>query len=88
MPNNQIQIPDSASNETSDNIRAHGDVKARIGVLWLVGAILGILAIGGICAFFFKPDNAKDIWVIIGPIISAGITGTVAFLSGERSGRK
>lgn len=88
MSNNQIQIPDSGSNETSENIRTRGDAKARVGVLWLVGVILSILAIGGVCAFFFKPENAKDIWVIIGPIISAGISGTVAFLSGERSSRK
>jgi hypothetical protein len=35
-------------------------------------------------AFFFMPDRYKDIWVIIGPIISAGLSGTVAFLVGEK----
>jgi hypothetical protein len=59
-----------------------------VGVLWLVGTVTGILAVGGLLGFYFDPDKSKDICVIIGPIISAGITGAVAFLSGERSARK
>jgi len=79
---------DQGSSSTSDTtaaIRAHGDVKVRTGVLWLVGAVCGILAIGGLLAFFFRPDQSKDIWVIIGPIISGGVAGVVgAFLGSEK----
>ena len=82
---NGLRIPPGSSTETTEAIKAHGDVKIRTGVLWLVGGVCGILSIGGLLAFFVRPDHAKDIWVIIGPIISAGVTGVVAFLSGERN---
>jgi len=66
-------------------IRAHGDVKTKVGVLWFVGIICSLLIIGGFAVFFIRPDSAKDVWVIIGPIISAAVSGTVGFLAGERS---
>ena len=75
----------SSSKLSSDQIKAHGDVKTRIAIIWLVGIICGILSVGGLLAFYFKPENSKDIWVIIGPIISATLSGTVAFLAGEKS---
>lgn len=70
---------------TTEQIRAHGDVKTRIAMLWFVGLICGILSFGGIAAFFINPASAKDVWVIIGPIISAGLSGTVSYFAGERS---
>ncbi|MEN9491789.1 MAG: hypothetical protein RJA63_2238 [Pseudomonadota bacterium] len=35
--------------------------------------------------FFWNPGDAKDLWVIIGPIITAGITGILGYLTGENS---
>jgi hypothetical protein len=75
----------TTANLTTEQIKAHGDVKTRIAMLWFVGLICGILAIGGIAAFFINPDSAKDVWVIIGPIISAALSGTVSYFAGERS---
>jgi hypothetical protein len=80
-----LNIPPGSTSDTTEAIRAHGEIKIRAGVLWLVGTVCSILAIGGLLAFFIRPDQAKDIWVIIGPIISAGVAGVVAFLSGERN---
>jgi hypothetical protein len=88
MSKQGIHIEDSGSKETSETIRAHGDIRFRIGVLWLVGIICVILSMGGVAAFFASPDRAKDIWVIIGPIISAGMTGVVGFLAGERAAKR
>jgi hypothetical protein len=85
MAGSGLKIPPGSTTATTDAIRAHGEVKVRTGVLWLVGIISGILTVGGLLAFFFRPDEAKDIWVIIGPIITAGVAGSVAFLSGGRS---
>ncbi len=73
---------------TSEEIKAHGDVRAKIGVLWLVGVICFTLSVFGCVAFVMDPDKSKDLWVIIGPIISASMTGTVAFLTGEKYGSK
>lgn len=87
MTNPRGQFTDRTVNLSTDQILAHGVVKTRIGIIWFVGVICGILAIGGLCAFFKNPESAKDIWVIIGPIISAAVSGTVAFFAGENKGR-
>jgi hypothetical protein len=65
-------------------IRAHGEIRIRMAVIWLVGVICSILSLCGILSLFVLPDSFKDIWVTIGPIISAGLTGTVGFLMGEK----
>lgn len=70
---------------TAAQIRANGEVKTRLGILWFVGVISVLLiAIGGI-SILKDPQNAKDVWVIIGPLISSAITGTVAYFTGERN---
>ncbi len=82
----QKVLNDALKPKTPAQIRAAGDVKVKVGVLWLVGVTCSILSIFGGIVFIRTPEHAKDIWVIISPIISAGITGTVAFLTGEKSG--
>lgn len=79
-------ITDAAKPKTPAQIRAAGDVKTKLGVLWFTGIICSILSIFGGVAFIYSPEHAKDIWVIISPIITAGVTGTIAFLTGEKSG--
>ncbi|MEH7249173.1 hypothetical protein V7114_20650 [Neobacillus niacini] len=72
--------------QTVAQIKASGDVKTRIGVLWFVGIIcVALIGIGGI-SLIKDPTSAKDVWVIIGPIISSAVTGTVAFFTGEKQG--
>ncbi len=39
--------------------------------------IVGVLAVGGLAAFMFQPEKAKDIWLIIGPIIGSAITAAI-----------
>ncbi len=79
-------IADAAKPRTPAQIRAAGDVTVKVGVLWLVGITCSILSILGGIAFINSPDQAKDFWLIITPIITAGVTGTIAFLTGEKSG--
>lgn len=79
-------ISDSAKPRTPAQIKAAGDVTVKVGVLWLVGIVCGLLGVFGCVAFLLIPDQAKDLWVIIGPIITAGLTGTLAYLTGEKSG--
>jgi len=81
----QKAIADAAKPRTPAQIRAAGDVKVKVGVLWLVGVTCSILSIFGGIVFINTPDNAKDFWLIITPIITAGVTGTIAFLTGEKS---
>ena len=73
-----------SSTSTAGIIKAEGEVKTRIAVLVLIGVVNCLLIIGGFSVFIFQPGSAKDVWVIIGPIISASISGTVSFLAAER----
>jgi hypothetical protein len=68
--------------------KAHpdGDVHVQMTVAIAMGVISLVLTLGGLLAFFYNAQNAKDLWVIIGPIISAALSGFVAFLIGKRSG--
>lgn len=82
----QKALADASKPKTPAQIRAAGDVKVKVGVLWLVGITCSILAIFGGVVFINTPEHAKDFWVIIAPIITAGVTGTIAFLTGEKAG--
>jgi H+/Cl- antiporter ClcA len=97
MPNSSSAIPtdnqawnkvlvNNSKPKTPAQIKAAGDVSVKIGVLWLVGIVCGLLGTFGCVAFFVIPDSAKDLWVIVGPIITAGLTGTLAYLTGEKNG--
>jgi hypothetical protein len=77
-------LPDAAA-ANPGLVKAHGDVKTRIGVLWLIGIVCSLLIVGGFAVFLLRPESAKDVWVIIGPIISAAMSGTVSFLAAERA---
>lgn len=82
----QKALADASKPKTPAQIRAAGDVKVKVGVLWLVGITCAILSIFGGLVFINTPEHAKDFWVIIAPIITAGVTGTIAFLTGEKAG--
>jgi hypothetical protein len=81
----QKALADAGKPKTPAQIRAAGDIKVKVGVLWLVGITCSILSIFGGIVFINTPDQAKDFWLIITPIITAGVTGTIAFLTGEKS---
>jgi hypothetical protein len=87
MTNNKKESQIVPGQLSADQIKAHGEVKTRMGIIWFVGIICGILAIGAFIISYKDISNAKDIWVIIGPIISGAVSGTVGFLSGEKSSR-
>jgi hypothetical protein len=78
----------SATAPSADEISAHGDVKVRLEIIRVVGAVIIILAIGGVAVWIWQPDRAKDMWVYIAPTLSAAVTGAFGFLAGERSGRQ
>lgn len=84
MPDLAPKFTTSSTNDTVDAIKAHGEVKTKVAVIWLVGIITAILAIGGLFSFYHDPEKSKDLWVIIGPIIAAGITGGIAYLVGGK----
>ena len=90
MPNERVQFTGGeASTGTSvEEISAHGDVRVRVAIIRLVTIVTAVLALGGVAAWFWKPENAKELWIIIGPIISAAVSGLIGFLAGERTGER
>ena len=76
----------SAENKNSTSqIKANGDVKTKIGILWFVGTVCVLLILIGGYSLIVNPASAKDVWVITGPIISSAITGTVAYFTGDKN---
>lgn len=74
--------------QTVAQIRAAGEVKTRLGILWFIGvATMTLIIIGGISSIK-DPKTAKDVWVIIGPIIASAVSGTIAYFSGEKQGER
>lgn len=61
-----------------------GDVQVKIAVIWVVGAVLVILAIGMVVAFIFKPVAEYSAFVAtVGPILSGVLFGLVGFVVGR-----
>lgn len=84
----EAYLKQMAKPQTPAQIKAHGEVKTRIAILWFVGAIcISLIVFGGI-SLIKDPGNAKDVWVIIGPILSSAITGTVAYFTGDKNIQK
>ena len=71
------------SSPTTAEIYARGDVTTRVVVVAGVLIIVVILVLGGLFISYTQPDRTKDVWVIIGPLISAALSGTIGFIAGE-----
>jgi hypothetical protein len=68
----------------ADEILAKGRVIESLAKIAVVGLVLFVLTIGGVIALIHKPESAKDVWVIISPIIS----GAICFLMGRATSEK
>lgn len=81
----QKRFSDALKPKTPAQIKATGDIKIKLGVLLTVGTTCAILAFFGCYIYIKTPEYGKDLWLIISPIITAGITGPLAFLTGEKT---
>ncbi len=84
MPKDKVRIEAGSKSFTPRQITAAGDIRVQVTIIWIVGIIVAILAIGAIVFTFYNPGESKNLWVIVGPIISATITGVLGFLAGKR----
>jgi len=39
----------------------------------IVGVVIGTMTVGGVVACFVIPEHARDLWFVIGPLISTGL---------------
>jgi hypothetical protein len=53
-----------------------------------VGATILLLACGGIASFWVIPEHAKDVWLVIAPIITLAITGLLRIRDAEGDKRQ
>ena len=65
---------------TERNSEVSNATTERLRIKFL-GAILILLVLGGIIAFVWKPEYAKDTWLMIGPIVSGGFV----YLAGQNA---
>lgn len=65
-------------------LKAFGDLRIRLSIIRWVAAITIILVLIGGATIFISRDYIKDVWVIIGPIISSAISVTVTAFFGDR----
>lgn len=78
----QLQSVKTRGSTQVETIR--GDVQVKIAVIWVVGAVLVILAIGMVGAFIFKPVTEYSVFVAsVGPIVSGVLFGLVGFVIGR-----
>ena len=65
-------------------IVANGDVAVRLAVVRFVSVIMSVLALGGVIAWLIDPESAKELWKIIGPIISGVVLVAIGFIAGQK----
>lgn len=82
----QIKATAQVTLAVAEAKRISGEVRNKFTVLIIIGTIIFLLASFGCYVFIKSPEISKDVWVIIGPIITAGLSGTVGFLTGEKQG--
>jgi anti-sigma factor RsiW len=64
----------AAATETPEQILARSEAKARVLGIAFAGSIAAVLALSGVVMIFVAPDRAKDVWLIVGPIITAAVS--------------
>lgn len=66
-------------------IKAQGSISIRKTTVIALAAITLILLFGGLYAHITDPSHAKDLWLIIGPLIGGSISGLVGIALGQKS---
>lgn len=82
-----IQIPHHGSvsgQKTTQQIKVEGDIKIRIIVLIIIGAMLVTITIGGIVGLIVNESSFGKYWSGLQAIISGAIFGLVGFIAGQK----
>jgi len=73
-----------AKSDSSEQIIARAEAEVRVLGVKFVGCTMVVIALSGIAAFFFNPSGARDVWMSIGPILTAAMSGMFGFWTGSR----
>jgi RsiW-degrading membrane proteinase PrsW (M82 family) len=77
--------PPANGTQSAEIVTAKGNITIRLTAIVMAGVILLVLLLGGFLAFYSNPSQSKDLWLIIGPIISGAVSGLVGFQIGKKS---
>lgn len=80
----QETAPTMQKNSSSRETDAKGENRIRFAIVIGVFVVATILGAGGVWIAIVQPDRARDTWIIIGPVITAAISGSLGFLAGRR----
>jgi hypothetical protein len=69
---------------TRDKPSPENDGKPQILAIYFVGFTAMLLAIAGAMSFFVAPDRSRDVWMSVGPILTAAISGLLGFWAAKR----
>jgi hypothetical protein len=91
-PNDQVPIGTTVArtakgSKAPSNWAANTEALLRLGALLVLGTIAVILCIGAVDIWKSNTQNAKDYWIIAGPIVSAIAAGIVGFVTGRADRR-
>jgi hypothetical protein len=67
-----------------EQTQVEGDIKIRVIILIIVGAVLILLALGGIVILALKPEVFGSYWSTVLPIISGALFGLIGFVVGRK----
>jgi hypothetical protein len=63
---------------------AKGKVQARLTAVKWVGFCVAVLILGGLAFSFMFPTQSKDIWIVLVPLISSGLSALSFLGVGQR----
>jgi len=70
-----------------ERILAKSEAKVRVIGIYFVGVTLMLLTLSGLIAFFIIPQQAKEVWLTIGPILSGTVSGMLGFWAAKRGAK-
>ncbi|MCX6952454.1 MAG: hypothetical protein NTV51_09855 [Verrucomicrobia bacterium] len=73
---------------TPEEILARSDAQMRLVMAVGVSAACIVLGGGSLCIFFVQPEKAKDLWLIVGPILSATMTSASTVIAGKHNAKQ
>jgi hypothetical protein len=90
MTKNEIKLikrPSKPSDvtQTPELATALGNIRVRMTAIIIAGILALVLLSSGLVAIFTNHPQAKDFWLIIGPIISGAVSGLIGFEIGQKT---
>ncbi|MBI5020345.1 MAG: hypothetical protein HZB59_02820 [Ignavibacteriales bacterium] len=81
---NQVGAQKSTKGLRGQQIIEHGKIRVRLTAVILIWFIAFICVLGGLYQAIFNPQQSKELWLVLVPLISAAFSGLVALGLGQK----